>query len=511
MGFKLSSTAPKLPEITLGERISGLYTDYKQGKINEDKLFAGIDTLSKWQIDNIVNSESEYSTDGNVYYISNSGDDSNDGLSPETAWATLAKLDSLEEGFLKPGDTVLFERGGLFRGSVFCVSGVTYSAYGKGDKPIICGSARNYADQSLWLETDVPNVYKYDGTLNNVGIILFNDTRELGNYNEILGDLKVIGREGFESYHNLYGDLQFVSDLKTNELYIYSSEGNPGSRFESIEIGINGRIFGVKYPYYIIGLNDVIIDNIRMRICGGHGVGIGTSNNVTVRNCVCDYIGGSVIRTVGFEHAQNRYGNAIELYGGCNGFYVFNNWCYQAYDTGVTNQYNAGADKSNCFMDNVQFIGNIIEYCHWSIEYYNYDFDAAEQHVYDEYILDNICRMNGFGWGTIYDHRKEHDCAIECWGLTGNTKDFVIGNNVIDRVRGRMFDLVGKGHESVELNENIYIFSDNVPFGRFVEHDKFYFMEQGAEYLVRDVMGDKTSHVLFDYNKELPNYTPNKK
>ena len=460
--------------------------------------------------DEIRNTKSEYPTSGKIYYVDDiNGCDQNDGLTPETAFQSLEKMEYLHT---EAGDTVLFRRGGLWRGCLRPTKGVTYSAYGEGDKPIIHGSERNYADPALWLETDVPNVYKYDGTLNNVGIIIFNDTRKPGNYNELLGDLKVIGREGFESYRNLYDDMQFVSDLKTNELYIYSSEGNPGERFESIEIGINGRVLGVRYPAYLTGLNDVVIDNLRVRLGGGHGIGLGRCNNVTVRNCIVDYVGGSVIRTVGFEHALNRYGNAIELYGACDGFYLYNNWCYQAYDTGITNQWNSGADKLDCLMDNVHFVGNVLDYCHWSIEYYNGDAsDGTSHRVHNEYILDNICRMNGFGWGTIYDHRKEHDSAIECWVLTENTDNFIISNNVIDRVRGRMLDLVGVGHEKVELKENIYIFTDNVPFGRFIESKKYYFMSEGADYLVRDVVGDKTSHILFNYNKQLPNYTPDKK
>ncbi|MDD3586835.1 MAG: right-handed parallel beta-helix repeat-containing protein, partial [Thermoguttaceae bacterium] len=46
---------------------------------------------------------------------------------------------------LLPGDSVLFRRGGVWRGNVFCQEGaegkpITYSSYGKGNKPIIMGS-----------------------------------------------------------------------------------------------------------------------------------------------------------------------------------------------------------------------------------------------------------------------------------------------------------------------------------------------------------------------------------
>lgn len=49
---------------------------------------------------------------GTAYYVSNNGDDGNDGLSPETAWSTL---DRVNNASLKYGDAVFFERGGIWR------------------------------------------------------------------------------------------------------------------------------------------------------------------------------------------------------------------------------------------------------------------------------------------------------------------------------------------------------------------------------------------------------------
>ena len=70
---------------------------------------------------------------GNIYYVSNSGSDENDGKSPNTAWKSLDKVSSVEFAY---GDGVLFKRGDLFRGEVYTKSGVTYGAYGEGEKPI---------------------------------------------------------------------------------------------------------------------------------------------------------------------------------------------------------------------------------------------------------------------------------------------------------------------------------------------------------------------------------------
>lgn len=52
---------------------------------------------------------------GNAYYVSNSSDEGNDGLSPEAPWASLKKVDKAK---LKYGDAVFFERGDIWYGTL---------------------------------------------------------------------------------------------------------------------------------------------------------------------------------------------------------------------------------------------------------------------------------------------------------------------------------------------------------------------------------------------------------
>ena len=80
-----------------------------------------------------------------VYYISNYGSDSNNGISPVYPIQSIKKLNSIIF-MLKPGDAVLFERGSIFYGQVVInASGddsnpITFGAYGKGKNPLISGS-----------------------------------------------------------------------------------------------------------------------------------------------------------------------------------------------------------------------------------------------------------------------------------------------------------------------------------------------------------------------------------
>jgi len=77
-----------------------------------------------------------------TYYVSNSGNDSNSGLTTILAWKTLANVNVLT---FKAGDQILFRKGDTFYGTLSVhnsgTSGnpITYGAYGIGNNPIITG------------------------------------------------------------------------------------------------------------------------------------------------------------------------------------------------------------------------------------------------------------------------------------------------------------------------------------------------------------------------------------
>ena len=72
------------------------------------------------------------------YYVDEAGgNDSNDGLSAKSAWQTLGKVNA---GRFQAGDNILFRRDQTFYGSLQpSADGVTYSAYGTGNMPVISG------------------------------------------------------------------------------------------------------------------------------------------------------------------------------------------------------------------------------------------------------------------------------------------------------------------------------------------------------------------------------------
>ncbi|UCF44002.1 MAG: hypothetical protein JSV99_03520, partial [Planctomycetota bacterium] len=82
---------------------------------------------------------------GTTYYVSPSGNDNNSGTSPGDAWQTINKVNSISFG---DGDTILFEGGQTFSGSLLFDTGdggtvaspLTVSSYGTGRATISSGS-----------------------------------------------------------------------------------------------------------------------------------------------------------------------------------------------------------------------------------------------------------------------------------------------------------------------------------------------------------------------------------
>lgn len=90
----------------------------------------------------LVGLQSASATD---YYVSNSGSDGNNGLSPATAWATLSKIQNTN---FHPGDRILLDANSTFSGMLYldnydagtASNPVTVTSYGSGRATIAAGS-----------------------------------------------------------------------------------------------------------------------------------------------------------------------------------------------------------------------------------------------------------------------------------------------------------------------------------------------------------------------------------
>ncbi|MBQ8506144.1 MAG: Ig-like domain-containing protein [Clostridia bacterium] len=341
----------------------------------------------------ILNSESEYEVKGKVYYVSPNGDDNNDGLSPETAFRTLDKINSAalevygeivvgnpefpefmnvsknpeERLVLNPGDVVLFERGMEWRGMLRAAEGVTYSAYGEGAKPVINSSPENGAGEGKWeLVEGTDNIWKYHMPMQDCGGILLDEeqvaTKTLAWWNNgkyfyvgdqhhfenVDGEFEIYEEFNWGVLENLrffnyidYGDSQTLSYAKYGDLYLRCDEGNPGLIYDDIEFftGLNG------WAQSVFGSNcdNIILDNLSFKH-SATGIAVGTdergtedNESVIVRNCEVSWSGG-IRQTLG-ELVGNQYnvitcGDGIAVFS--SNAQIYNNYVHHLFDNGIT-------------------------------------------------------------------------------------------------------------------------------------------------------------------------------
>ncbi|MBQ8509647.1 MAG: right-handed parallel beta-helix repeat-containing protein [Clostridia bacterium] len=366
-----------------------------------------------------------------VYYVSPDGDDASGGKSPETAWKTIQKVNDAP---LNEGDYVCFERGGLWRGKFTAKPGVTYTAYGEGAKPRIYGSPFNGA--KVGWEKVAENIWRCSEKFaNDVGGISFNEGEAYGlkilvNYADDGTMSEQVAQTVFEGYTSLDEELEFWHDMggpvaspeEPSYLYLYCSKGNPAEVYDDIEFFIRGNIISAK--------SGVTIDNLCIKYGGSHGIGAGTVTSLTVTNCEVGEIGGAI------QFVRNgkitRFGNGVEIYGGCENYLIDHCYVYQCYDAGVTHQYSSGG-TNDIIEKNVTYRSNLIEDCIYNIEYFLGKPDSSDTTRYMENILmtDNILLRAGYGWGAQRPD-KTPDAHIKSWDHMNTLKgDFIIENNLM--------------------------------------------------------------------------------
>ena len=451
---------------------SAMPTDVKNATMTTKEMLAKYRPHTDYRIQQIRTTTNTIKpkNGGTAYYVSSiHGKTSNNGLSEKTPVASLSDLNSFE---LKSGDVVYLERGSIFRESYKTTAdGVTYTAYGKGNKPLITNSPENGGSADRWSAcTDAPNVYRFKGYLSaDVGNISLDDRNDKvavkcfyavrtggSTYDKTTG-------KAFSGYKDL-DNLHFWLDRGRN-LYLRCDEGNPGKVFKSIEFGVYANVFTVAN-------NNITVDNICIKYGGRHGIGAGTNNGLTVQNCEFGWLGGSADAGYGDPDAV-RLGNAVEIYGGATNYTVTNCYIYQCYDTGITFQYNVKeTDSPNLKMENIKFKDNVIEYCNYSIEWFFVDPQSLDTRYMKNISVDNnlmwycgygLCEQRpdkrtdchiqgGYNYRSVYSQHGKGNITI-----TNNL--FAIGKRRLIRDGSVPFN------ETATYSNNTYIQTYNMYFG----------------------------------------------
>lgn len=277
---------------------------------------------------------------GKAYYVSNNGNDEKDGLSPETAWATLDRINNSiahDEVPIESGDAIFFERGGFWRGHIMIwwASDLTISAYGEGEKPIITSSPESGADAEKWeLVHEGENgekIWKFYREMTDTGMVVLNDEMSAWRVTPRWTGSEWLNSDGtpFDVKTDLTKNLDYFVDIGdlmqgTTEfndyqghpypsygaLHLRCDEGNPGTVFERVEFGSiavdpNTSTY-INSPFSLEG--GPTLDNICVKYypMGGSG----NPNNGAVQNCEFAW-GGGCVQFIHDGYITGRMGDAL--------------------------------------------------------------------------------------------------------------------------------------------------------------------------------------------------------
>ncbi len=479
------------------------------------------DDLLQDRIDDILNSEAEYTPEmieangGKCYYVSSiHGDDSNDGLSPETPWKSPLKLLNikkpgvLEFSIPKAGDGVFFERGSVWYPEKYHNSsistlptgdGVIYSTYGEGPKPLFT-CAMDFSEDNnvgVWLESGYENIWRLDidryvpedWANDDVGNIFFNEGEAIGvrvvpasdatnsevspfgegkysyDYGLLSGDGKTHFMTGGTSLENvgtaLKNNYEFFYDTYSDELWLYWDRGNPADSFDDIKVGRNGTAAWIA--------NNTVIDNLAFMYSSFYAMRL-SDTNITIQNCEIGCVGGE----------YTSVASGAELFGNANGIRMINNYVHDIADGPLSIQ-DTTDDQVDISVRNVsrdvELAHNVIVACGNGVELWikpgkpiDGPFTSGmAQHYSENYnIHDNI--MAYIGYGICVRQEEKRLGSVFCCGY--EMVNSRLENNIVMYPAGQFdigtfsSDTQKRGYEMINntfiVNPEHCVYSDNL-------------------------------------------------
>ena len=155
-----------------------------------------------------------------AYYVSNSGDDANSGLSPAKPWSSISKINA--STFL-PGDSILFKRNDTWNERLKVPTAgaiglnILFGAYGTGSKPIIDV-----------LSNDVSSISCYRSFITFQDLVLKNSTATTLAISVVGGcyGINVFRVEIINSGHNALAIAQGGSDILIDSVRVINASNN---------------------------------------------------------------------------------------------------------------------------------------------------------------------------------------------------------------------------------------------------------------------------------------------
>ncbi len=489
------------------------YLDIKLERIEyaDDSVLAQVYAQADTRREAILNSPTEIvksdtfvlgeTYTGTAYYVSNSGDDSNSGINPESPFATIEPFYNIT---LQYGDAIFFERGSVWRGvelpwEIRRTEGLTISAYGDGAKPAFYGSEENGTGAEKWelyySDDSGSKIWKFYRDMTEVSTIV------IGGDTVVYRDVAYWDGEAYwqlderhwdttgESYelsahlpdmwciplieypHKLVDDLgeavyyswddEEEKVYHAGPLYFRCDAGNPGELYDDIEFIM---------PH---GINDGMAkDQCYDNICAKYSSSTFTSGfdgvkeacSGVIQNCEIGWAGGSVFNfATGEEEGDTRITLNSGLIGrnsgvmGINGsdYTIRDNYIHDAFQEGIAMETFIGSGS----MENNHVYGNLIERTTQAILICNWDMEVNPEHIHKNILVeDNLIIDSGIDNFFSTEYESDYCNAVVLQGGPCANENLVIRNNTIAVATGALIQIDQYSEEYSKVFEgNRYI------------------------------------------------------
>ncbi len=471
---------------------------------------------------------------GTAYYVSPNGDDSNDGLTPETAWKTTEGANwRVWDGTIKGGDAVFFERGGIFRmtmdaSSLFLCSNVTYSAYGEGAKPVFTVAQENSAREECWqlyYDKDGKKIWKFYKELLQTEGIVFDDTDfakrvwewptkkgweavEMITYDPVDGTTYPInpfclnGIKGTGVYpsveDNLKENLTFICRTDISDitypydwivdtqpgngsphkwsLYLRCDEGNPGALYNDVEV-IAPKVGGFYHLFNAFEMTGFVLDNISIKYYCDSAVfaHLDKSRDIVIQNCTVEWGGNRLHNTVSEEPTTEYSFIGDGIYGVAANSVIKDNYMRHS-SNGCTFEIIMDYQMKHKNLGTYTCTGNVMENCAQAVRtYLIHEMDVnvrfEEVRIEDNYLL--------YSGDSLNNGNFVPPCALDVGGNYRFSDKITVSNNVIVGSTLALMRLPDPAHQKVDFSNNAFVQERGKPLagvGRMIDGNHFEFV-----------------------------------
>jgi len=387
------------------------------------------------------------------YYLSATGNDSNDGLTIKNAWRTIDKINGIN---FKPGDSLFLEGGTVFHGTIQLTSDdngsvgnpVVFSSFGKGKATINAGDGEGLLGVNSSFLRIISLRFEGSGVANNKGSGIHfyaNDSLNAPSDIEIID----CDAKGFKNYGIGFGANDTISYKGYQSVRIthcnVSENGEAGIASYGSYLGFQHGSFYIAYCKAFNNRGNPI----KTQNHSGNGIVMGMVDGLLIEYC---------------EAYENGADNRCTA-GGPVGIWVW--MCKNAIiQHCVSHDNHAGLTKDGGGFDIDGGASNCI------LQYnYSYNNEGAG-YLLAEYgaifpFTNNIIRFNI----SINDGRKNGYGAITVWGTTRDhsvTNTYVYNNTIFVNdqkiIIGKpaVIRLIGPNYQNVVVANNIFVTKGSV-------------------------------------------------